>query len=171
VNFTGSDQGPALASLECKIDFVEWAPCVSPFTYSNLNEGNHTVQIRAKDAAGNVSAPAVLNFLIDLTNPAITASTNWPAGQNYSCAYGNESFSVSFSAIDAGGSLMKGFTCKLDNGAEEACSGSKAYTISTIDNATHTITVKAVDNAGNTATFTRSVIVSYSDCSYNGGGG
>jgi hypothetical protein len=43
------------ASYECKLDQVDFTPCTSPKTYSGLQAGSHTFQLRATDAFGNIS--------------------------------------------------------------------------------------------------------------------
>ncbi|MFY0583604.1 Ig-like domain-containing protein [Cystobacter fuscus] len=45
----GSQQG---VSFECRLDGAEFAPCTSPVTYTDLAEGEHTFQVRARDARG-----------------------------------------------------------------------------------------------------------------------
>ncbi|EPX60078.1 Large repetitive protein [Cystobacter fuscus DSM 2262] len=45
----GSQQG---VSFECSLDGAEFAPCTSPVTYTDLAEGEHTFQVRARDARG-----------------------------------------------------------------------------------------------------------------------
>jgi hypothetical protein len=46
------------AALECSIDGGAWAPCTSDVTVTGLSAGEHTLDVRQTDAAGNVSAPA-----------------------------------------------------------------------------------------------------------------
>ncbi|HYO55704.1 adventurous gliding motility protein AgmC [Archangium sp.] len=43
-------------SFECSLDGADYTPCTSPVTFNNLAEGEHTLQVRARDAAGNVDA-------------------------------------------------------------------------------------------------------------------
>lgn len=170
VAFNGSDQGPALASYECKIDFVDWAPCTSPFTYTNLNEGNHSFQVRARDGSGNLSAVANLNWLIDLTLPTFSLSQGPSAGSNGVCNSPNDNATFAFSMSDSGGSLLKGATCKLDNGAEEPCTSPKVYSLAS-NGTNHTVVIKVSDNAGNAFMFTRTFNLIYFDCSPPPSGG
>ncbi len=44
------------ATLECRVDGGAWGPCTSPLRLDGLGLGNHTLELRATDAAGNVSA-------------------------------------------------------------------------------------------------------------------
>jgi hypothetical protein len=50
-------------TFECRIDWRQWADCVSPHTYDGLTPGRHWAAIRATDAAGNVeSRPATARW-------------------------------------------------------------------------------------------------------------
>ena len=44
------------STFECRVDDSAFAACSSPKTYSDLALGDHTFEVRAKDAAGNVDA-------------------------------------------------------------------------------------------------------------------
>ena len=43
------------ATFQCKVDSGNFATCTSPFSYSNLVNGQHTVAIKATDGSGNAS--------------------------------------------------------------------------------------------------------------------
>ena len=60
--FSSDDNG---ASFECKIDSADFVACTSGFTTPVLSPGEHTFQVRAKDAANNVDAtPATQTWTI-----------------------------------------------------------------------------------------------------------
>lgn len=47
------------ATVECRLDEGEWAPCESPFEVADLALGERTVEVRATDEAGNVGSQTV----------------------------------------------------------------------------------------------------------------
>lgn len=53
--------------------------CVSPKTYSGLTNGDHTLTITARDAAGNVRNAAV-TFTVSAVPPSLTLTTSTPSG-------------------------------------------------------------------------------------------
>ncbi len=60
--FRSSESG---STFQCKLDKGAWKACKSPKTYRGLKVGRHTVQIRAKDKAGNVDpSPAKRTWTI-----------------------------------------------------------------------------------------------------------
>jgi subtilisin family serine protease len=52
------------ARFQCKLDAASFAPCTSPTTYSGLTKGGHGFQLRAVDAAGNVSTVSAVTSTI-----------------------------------------------------------------------------------------------------------
>jgi len=44
------------STYQCQLDSGSWIACTSPYTYTYLSGGNHTVAIKATDRAGNVSS-------------------------------------------------------------------------------------------------------------------
>lgn len=52
------------ATFECSLDNAPFTACVNPLVLSGLQTGNHTMRVRARDAAGNVDAsPAQRGWL------------------------------------------------------------------------------------------------------------
>jgi hypothetical protein len=82
--FSSNEAG---ATFECALDGGPFAPCASPVEQSDLLLGEHTFQVRATDAAGNVdptpaswtwtvvNTPAGTNVTVELTTTVGTTAT------------------------------------------------------------------------------------------------
>ena len=67
IAFSATESG---ATFECSLDAGAFMPCTSPASYAGLTNGEHTVAVRARDAAGNVDAsPAVATWFVDVPPP------------------------------------------------------------------------------------------------------
>ncbi|AEI68270.1 hypothetical protein LILAB_31945 [Corallococcus macrosporus] len=65
-----SDEAPV--SFECSIDGAAFDNCPSVYTWDGVPEGEHRVEVRARDEAGNVDAtPATHVWRLDMTPPAV----------------------------------------------------------------------------------------------------
>jgi hypothetical protein len=71
---TVSFASEAGASFLCTLDGAS-STCASPKTYTNLSDGLHTLDVIAKDPAGNESLPATRIWTVDLSppHPAVTS--------------------------------------------------------------------------------------------------
>lgn len=66
------------ATFDCALDGGGYASCTSPFVVAG--EGSHAVDVRARDATGNVEgAPARATFALDTTPPVLTLAAEVPA--------------------------------------------------------------------------------------------
>lgn len=60
------------STLEVSVDAGPYGAQVSPLAISGLADGNHTISIRARDAAGNVDAtPATASWSLDASAPQV----------------------------------------------------------------------------------------------------
>jgi hypothetical protein len=135
--FSGSDDVSSNVTFECRVDAASFAPCTSPFTPSGLADGNRTFNVRARDQAGNVSAPASYTWTID-TSPPDTTITGGPANSSTSGP------TVSFTFSSEAGAT---FQCRMDSGSFSGCTS--PFTITNLTDGSHTFSVRAVDAAGN----------------------
>ena len=126
--FSSSEAG---SSFECKLDSGSWVACDSPQFYSGLSVADHTLLVRATDAAGNVDPnPAVRNWTVEATpppppppppadtTPPQTSIGSGPAGDTT-----QRVVSFAFSSSEAGSS----FQCKLDSGSWADCDSPQSY--------------------------------------------
>jgi uncharacterized protein (TIGR03382 family) len=60
--FSANEEG---VTYECSLDGAAFTPCTSPAVFTGLSEGEHTFQVRARDAAGNVDpTPATRTWTV-----------------------------------------------------------------------------------------------------------
>jgi hypothetical protein len=136
-----SADGPA--TFECRLDPEEpsdWSPCASPATFTDLTDGEHRLEVRSVDAAGNADpTPAVAEFAVDTTPPLTTIDTA-PVG----------TIGASEATVAFGADGPATFECRLD---PEAATAWKACSSPTklvgLADGPHRFEVRAVDAAGN----------------------
>ncbi len=134
-----------------------WTPVSSTTSYSggvsyilNSGDGGKTVYVWYKDVAGNVSGAASDDITLDTAAPAVTI-TSPTSGDTYTTT--SNTISLGGSASDAT-SGVNTVTWSSNKGGSGTANGTASWTISTISLSAgdNVITVKATDNAGNTAT-------------------
>jgi hypothetical protein len=133
--FTFSATEPG--GFECRLNGGPWQTCLSPFSVTALDDGEHSVEVRALDVAGNRDpAPAVATWTIDAPGPNTIVDAA-PAG-----TVNTPDVSIAFSASEDGAS----FECRLDGAPWEPCT-SPALLVGLADGA-HTYEVRAADAGG-----------------------
>jgi len=145
--FTWTSNEPGAYS--CRIDTAVFASCGSGIsgtkTITGLTQGNHTFNVRARDAAGNLSPTVSFGWAVD-TGPPDTTISSKPASPTAATSAG-----FTFTATEP-----STFKCKLDNAAFGDCTSPQSYT--GLADGSHTFAVEAVDAVGNVdptpATFT-----------------
>lgn len=136
IAFTSNEAGVVFA---CSLDGAPFAACTSPASLTALNDGSHTYQVRATDAAGHREVvPASRTWTVDTTAPQ-TALTSGPTGST-----ATTSAAFQFNADDT--SAM--FECRLDGAAFVPCTSPASY--SALASGVHTFAVRAKDSLGNT---------------------
>ncbi len=139
------DSTPPGASFECKLDSAAFSPCEADgIDYPGpLADGNHTFQVRAKNANGTGAADSH-TWKVDTTAPAVTIDEQ-PKDPSPG---GNSSFR--FHASEA----VSGFECSLSAGAAPAsfstCTSPRDY--SGLADGSYTFRVRATDPVGNQST-------------------
>jgi hypothetical protein len=108
-----------------------------------LPDGQHTFEVRATDALGNVDAtPATRVFTVDATGP----DTQIASGPVEGGVTRDRTPTFGFSATEAGSI----FQCRIDAAAFASCSGpGAAHTPAALANGRHTFEVRAKDVVGN----------------------
>ncbi len=131
-------------AYECRIYDVTAAmppmfvACPQAYTTSALPDGKYTLEVRAVDAAGNIDpSPDSYTFTVDVSPPETTIATGPDAVVN------TPTSAFTFTSDDAAAT----FECSIDGAAYSACPAS--YTSPSLPDGSHTLSVRAVDAAGN----------------------
>lgn len=136
-------------TLSCSVDSTTtFTACSNGHVFNLGTSGQHILRVRASDKAGNISAVASVTVTADLTPPQVAISS--PAeGATVGIS---PSFAFASTSTD-----VAGFRCRTGSNAFTACTSPKSYT--NLPSGPVTFTVEATDNAGNTATASRTVTV------------
>jgi large repetitive protein len=123
--------------FEARADGSFFTPVLAAFSLSGLGDGPHRIEIRARDAAGNVDAsPLVFDIVIDRVPPDTMISSGPPAT--------SASPSATFSFMSEANAS---FEASLD-GAPFAFAPTP-LTIAGLAPGPHSLNVRAMDAAGN----------------------
>jgi hypothetical protein len=146
------------STFQCSYDGAAFAPCTTPGpgtsgsdTRSNLAEGTHTFAMRAKDLANNLSTEQARSFTVDLpggpppppagdTTAPQTTITQAPPKKIVTTKR-KATVEISFSASEPAT-----FACSVDGQAAVPCASTAKFKLVP---GKHTITVVAIDTAGN----------------------
>ena len=141
VVWQGSDLGTGLSHYECSVDDGAWnnVSTVTEHTFTNLTDGQHTVQVRMFDLAGNIDT-AEVTFTLDSIAPVVTIVS--PANGSWV-----NSAVVTWEGSDAGTGILH-YEYSLDGGAWMNVSMAIEHDFQGLAPAQHTVQVKAVDRAG-----------------------
>ncbi|MEO7573134.1 MAG: hypothetical protein ABIX10_11940, partial [Acidimicrobiales bacterium] len=132
-SFSSTEPG---SSFSCSKDLGALVSCTSPKTYTWMPDGAHTLDVRAKDAAGNYSATTRWAWTIDATKPTVSISVPSDASTTSS-----PTFTITVSEPST---VLK---CSLDAATATVCGTTVSY--SGIALGSHKLAVYATDAAGN----------------------
>jgi uncharacterized repeat protein (TIGR01451 family)/MYXO-CTERM domain-containing protein len=128
----------ANVSYQCRLDDAAWIACTDPSTFVGLAQGNHRLEVRAGDLAGNWDpTPAVHRWTVDSTPPETSITSGPPPLGNATSA------TFAFSSNEAGVT----FECQIDAGGFSDCLSPVTY--SGLAEGSHQFRVRARDPAGN----------------------
>jgi hypothetical protein len=134
------------ATFECSLDSAAFTACASPKTYSNLSVADHTLSVRAKDAAGNIDAsPAVRSWTIKLAPDLAPPDTGILTKPNNPSPTHSPSFTFTGTDDSTPASQLT-YECKLDTGTFAPCTSPKSY--ANLAHGSRTFQVRAIDLAG-----------------------
>jgi plastocyanin len=147
VTVSATDAGSGVDTVEYQVDDTSFLPYTQPVTVTAI--GDHSVQFRATDKAGNVSAVGSVAFTVvapdpsDTTAPTVASTVSGSRDTN-----GNYigTATVTITAIDSGSGVAR-IEYNVDGGAFTA------YTAPVVVNTVgaHMVHFRATDVAGNTS--------------------
>jgi hypothetical protein len=126
------------ATFSCRVDSGDWTDCTSPWTTPTLADGDHSVSVRASDAAGNTEkSPPSRSLTVDTTAPHTTITSPPPATST------SDGASIAFTVDEAGATSQ----CRVDAADWADCTS--PYEVTGLQPGAHTVLVRSVDAAGN----------------------
>lgn len=124
--------------VECELDGSLISPCGPVVQAQDLADGEHTLRAVARDAAGNVSEPAVFSWLVDRTSPVWTQVAFDPSSALTESTSMTATFEASENAT---------FTCELDGAGAVSCTS--PWSVNQLAVGNHRLSLTARDAAGN----------------------
>ncbi len=146
VRWSASDASAGISYFLVKSDGGAWtrvSATATSYTFGGLSQGSHTFTVRAVDKVGNYGDVS-RTFTVDSVTPALKVTA--PAS---GAVLTSTSATVKWTGSD-GTSGIAAYYIKRDTGAWTTLSSSTlSYTYAGLSHASHTVTVRAVDKAGN----------------------
>lgn len=137
--FQSNEPADNIFQYSCNLDGAGFRTCSRALYFDDLQDGEHTLEVKARDLAGNEDAtPAVHTWRVDNTPPETTAT---PRQQEVTC---ETTARFDFVSEDVSG---VSFECSLDGAAFAACPTPPVF--SNLGTGPHTLQVRAKDGAGN----------------------
>ena len=130
---------PSQATFQCALDDSGFDRCHSPATFRGLDDGRHSLRVRAVASGTTDTTPASRTWRVDDTTPPDTRISDRPSATSTAV-----DATFSFSSTEGGST----FQCSLDGGSFQSCSSPD--TLSGLAGGKHTFSVKATDASGNT---------------------
>jgi hypothetical protein len=132
LSFTGADAGGSgLDRVDYSVNGGTWRTYGQAFV---LDDGTTTIDYRARDRAGSISAVASRTFKVDTAAPTTTPAAD-----------GTGPVTVSATATDGSGSGITTTQMRIDGGAWSSYTGPRTVT----EPGLHTVEVQSTDAAGN----------------------
>ena len=137
-------------------------------TIAGLSDGNHTIDVRARDAAGNWGASVSATLTVDKTGPTTSAATAAPSTANNTtilqasandAATGNSNITQAEYFVDAAGANGTGTAMTLLGAAGPTRNVSVTVSVAALSEGSHALFAHARDAAGNWGATTSVVVL------------
>ncbi len=137
VEFVSSEAGATVPqTTSCRFDGGTWRPCESPHSYTDLDDGEHRIQVRATDAYGKQHV-ATHDWTVSAAPPSTGFADPLPATLTSS-----SDFEIAFGASDPEDT----FECRLDDGDWNSCVSPAIH--NQLPDGPHVFRVRAVNDLG-----------------------
>ncbi len=140
-------------------------------TINALSDGNHTIYVRGKDAAGNWGTTSSTILTVDKTAPTFTNITVAPSPTN-----GSPTVTLTVNgAADTGGSLLSGgeywfgATNPPPGGGTQFSGTSASIDVSALATGTYTVSARIRDGARNWSTISSATLTVWADAIFSNG--
>lgn len=143
------------ATFECSLDGATFTVCSSPYQYNALDDGEHALEVRATDVAGNTdTTPATRTWTVDtvMLPPVISR----PDYKGYDK---NGVFKISGTAEPNASVELSEEATSSKKTTTANDSGDWSVNLTGVAEGKHTYTASATDAAGNTETSARAVMI------------
>jgi hypothetical protein len=139
ITLVASDVTSGVANTKYRIDSGSWQIYGSSFNYST--PGNHTIEYNSTDAAGNLETTKNESLKIDVVNPSLVIITA------NDTLFTSNAVEITYTSTDNVSGLDVA-SYILDSGTPVSCSNG-VISLSGLNDGTHTLKIRASDNAGN----------------------
>ncbi len=131
-----------VATVSCSLDGAPSVVCVSAYMARDLSEGDHSLVMTAVDAGGNASQPVRLQWTMDFTAPVISFGEILPSASRF----------VKSGDIQINVNVPQGATMYASISGATPSVASSPITLHGLSEGLYSVTVYAVDSAGNAST-------------------
>lgn len=124
----------------CKVDGQDWSSCTNPLKLEGLNDGMHSLSVKAVFKGTTYSLPKNIVWTKDSLAPLVVFNKTPPAN------IGTNEVEITFSATD-GGSGVQAYSCLFDDQEWSTCTSPISY--AGLANGPHRLKVRVTDKSGN----------------------
>ncbi|MFP3872426.1 MAG: S8 family serine peptidase [Candidatus Aenigmatarchaeota archaeon] len=156
IRWTGEKEGTEIVKYEIRIDEGEWIDKekVTEHTYSGVEDGNHSVEVRVEDEAGNEAVDRV-SFLLDTSKPVLEIVEPSEDGKTFESG----TVTVSWDSEPKGTNIVHHEVRLREEGEWENIGNETTYTFEGLEDGEYTVDIRTTDEAGNVVTESKTFTV------------
>lgn len=141
-NMTDNVSGISEVDIEIDGKRISFGP-IHSYLLTNLSEGDHTINLRVEDRAGNIAKSEEMILHVDLTTPDLTIDEPLPGS-----ILSSSDVALRWSSVD-GGMIPLVHYIQVDEGEMIYVGGNKYFMMEGLKNGIHNVIVTCRDTAGN----------------------